>query len=493
MNQEISWSIAGSDPSGGAGIQADLKTFHALGVHGCSVITALTAQNPQEVSATHYIDAKHIASQINALKNALPPKAIKIGMLGESGIIKEIIRFFRDYTGYIVLDPLMVSTSGKNLFNTNITEYISHLKKIFSFVDVLTPNLPEAEKLLGRELASYEDIEAGAQEILSMGVKSVLIKGGHFKSHDLFCQDYWTNGAESFWLANNQHNIQRNYRGTGCTLSSAIAACLALGYNIKDAVVIAKMYVTQGIRLAAANNYSASLKHTGWPEEQADLPYLADLPMHQLPAAFPDCGPEPLGLYPVVDTLAWIKRLLPIGVKTIQLRIKDKQGIELANEIQQSIEFAKNYEARLFINDHWELAIRYGAYGVHLGQKDLNIAETEKIRQAGLRLGISTHCYYEVARAHTFRPSYIACGPIFTTTSKIMPFAPQGIFQLSRWQRTLNYPLVAIGGINLARLTDILTTQVDGVAMISAITQSPDPIADTQKLLAVLEANARYK
>jgi len=349
-----------------------------------------------------------------------------------------------------------------------------------------TPNLPEAEKLLGRELVSYEDIEAGAQEILSMGVKSVLIKGGHLKSPSVFCQDYWTNGSESFWLASNQHDTKRNYRGTGCVLSSAITACLALDYNIKDAIVIAKMFVTQGIRLAIKNNYSASLNYSGWPEEQADLPYLADFPMHQPPVAFPDCGPEPLGLYPVVDTLTWIKRLLPLGVKTIQLRIKDKHGVELANEIQQSIEIAKKYRARLFINDHWELAIRYGAYGVHLGQSDLNRAETEKIRQAGLRLGISTHCYYEVARAHTFRPSYIACGPIFPTTSKIMPFAPQGIFQLSRWQRTLNYPIVAIGGINLAKLADILTTKIDGVAMISAITQSTDPIADTQKLLACM-------
>jgi len=139
LNQEITWSIAGSDSSSGAGIQADLRTFHALGVHGCSIITAITAQNPKEIASIHYIDAIHIASQINTLKNTLPPKAIKIGMLGNPDIIKEITRFLHNYTGYVVLDPLMVSTSGKNLFVTNITEYISQLKQIFSFVDVLTP------------------------------------------------------------------------------------------------------------------------------------------------------------------------------------------------------------------------------------------------------------------------------------------------------------------------------------------------------------------
>lgn len=243
---------------------------------------------------------------------------------------------------------------------------------------------------------------------------------------------------------------KKNYRGTGCIFSSAITAALALGYEIKDAIVIAKMYINRGIRLAQSpNSHFAFIHHGGWPDEGIDLPCIADDPMDQFFPPFPDCGSEPLGLYPIVDSYAWLQTLLPLGVKTIQLRIKNKNGQELEKEIQKSVCLAKSYNVRLFINDYWELALSHGAYGVHLGQEDLSRADVTSIYQAGLRLGISTHCYYEVARAHTFQPSYLACGPIFPTTSKVMAFAPQGILHLKRWQRTLNrYPLVAIGGID---------------------------------------------
>lgn len=197
---------------------------------------------------------------------------------------------------------------------------------------------------------------------------------------------------------------------------------------------------------------------------------------------FPDCGNTPLGLYPIVDSAAWVKRLLLLGVKTIQLRIKDA-SVDIEDEIQKSVVLAEQYSVRLFINDYWELAIRHNAYGVHLGQEDLQQADLEKIQQAGLRLGVSTHCEEEVARAVAVQPSYIACGPIFPTTTKVMPFSPQGIAGLAHWQRTLDYPIVAIGGINEERMPSVLATKVDGVALITAITQADDPIAATRRLL----------
>jgi len=202
---------------------------------------------------------------------------------------------------------------------------------------------------------------------------------------------------------------------------------------------------------------------------------------------FKDCGNTPLGLYPIVDSFTWLEKLLPTGVTTFQLRIKNKNDIGLENEIQKSIVLAKRYNARLFINDYWELAIFYGAYGVHLGQSDLDHADIGKICHAGLRLGLSSYCDEEVARAHALKPSYLACGPVFPTTSKIIPFAPQGIEQLKRWQRTLDYPLVAIGGINSNNLADVIATKVNGIAIISAITQAEDPIATTLKFLTLLK------
>jgi hydroxymethylpyrimidine kinase/phosphomethylpyrimidine kinase/thiamine-phosphate diphosphorylase len=207
---------------------------------------------------------------------------------------------------------------------------------------------------------------------------------------------------------------------------------------------------------------------------------------------FPDCGPEPLGLYPVLDSLAWLKKLFPLGVRTFQLRIKNKTGQALEDEIQESINLAKQYRVKLFINDYWELAIRYRAYGVHLGQADLNTADVNMIRQAGLRLGISTHCDDEITRARAFKPSYLACGPVFTTTSKVMPFTPIGVTQLKQWRQALSYPLVAIGGINVENLVEVIQTKVDGIAMISAITQAQDPIAVTKKMLTMVNQYVAY-
>lgn len=198
---------------------------------------------------------------------------------------------------------------------------------------------------------------------------------------------------------------------------------------------------------------------------------------------FQSCGKKSIGLYPVVDSVDWVKWLLPIGVTSIQLRIKNKHGIELEHEISESIKIAKEYDARLFINDYWEIALKHDAYGVHLGQEDINTADINLIRNAGLRLGISTHNEDEIARAYALKPSYLACGPVYPTTSKIMPHQPLGIHQLKEYQQSLNYPIVAIGGIAMHNIKNVLATSVNGIALISAITKAHDPIHATQQLL----------
>ena len=200
---------------------------------------------------------------------------------------------------------------------------------------------------------------------------------------------------------------------------------------------------------------------------------------------FPDIGDTPLGLYPIVERAAWLEQLLPLGVSTIQLRVKDLIGQALEDEICLAIAIATRYQCRLFINDYWQLAIQHGAYGVHLGQEDLAEAQIQQIRRAGLRLGISTHCHFEVAKAHAYRPSYIAYGPVFPTKSKDMPWVPQGVKGLAYWQKLLDYPLVAIGGIDLESAKDIHALGVSGIGMISQITQAQDPIAVTNALLAI--------
>lgn len=195
-----------------------------------------------------------------------------------------------------------------------------------------------------------------------------------------------------------------------------------------------------------------------------------------------------LGLYPVVDSVDWIARLLDWGVSTLQLRIKDPQATDLEQQIQQAIELGRRYQARLFINDYWQLAIKHGAYGVHLGQEDIQTADLDALRQAGLRLGISTHDAAELAEALALKPSYVALGHIFPTQTKEMPSQPQGLINLAAAVKQAgSTPTVAIGGISEDRVVDILATGVGSVALVSAITKAADPEQATKRLLQQVE------
>ena len=200
----------------------------------------------------------------------------------------------------------------------------------------------------------------------------------------------------------------------------------------------------------------------------------------------PDFPPVPfrLGLYPVVDSVVWIERLLGAGVRTLQLRIKDKRDDEVEADVITAIALGRRYQARLFINDYWRLAIKHDAYGVHLGQEDLQDTDLQAIRVAGLRLGVSTHDDMEIDVALAAKPSYIALGHVFPTQTKQMPSAPQGLTQLARHiARLEDYPTVAIGGISLARAPDVLATGVGSIAVVSAITAADDWQAATRQLL----------
>ncbi|KMK14259.1 thiamine-phosphate pyrophosphorylase [Pluralibacter gergoviae] len=205
----------------------------------------------------------------------------------------------------------------------------------------------------------------------------------------------------------------------------------------------------------------------------------------------PDFPPVPrrLGLYPVVDSVEWIARLLDAGARTLQLRIKDKRDEEVEADVIRAITLGRQYRARLFINDYWRLAVKHGAYGVHLGQEDLQTTDLNAIREAGLRLGVSTHDDMEMDVALAAKPSYIALGHVFPTRTKQMPSAPQGVQQLAAHVARLgDYPTVAIGGISLARAPEVLATGVGSIAVVSAITQAPDWQLATAQLLEMAGA-----
>jgi hydroxymethylpyrimidine/phosphomethylpyrimidine kinase len=240
----IALTIAGSDSSGGAGIQADLKTFAALGVYGASVITALTAQNTRGVSAIHDVPADFIAAQIDAVFSDLDVRAVKIGMLSQAASIEAVAAGLdRHGARNIVLDPVMIAASGDRLL---APEAVASLRRLLiPRALVVTPNLPEAAALLDTKPARNEaEMEAQARELLTLGAPNVLIKGGHSEGPDSV--DLLVGHSETVRVAAKRIATQ-NTHGTGCTLSSAIAAGLAKGLDLKAAVQAAKAYVTAAI------------------------------------------------------------------------------------------------------------------------------------------------------------------------------------------------------------------------------------------------------
>jgi hydroxymethylpyrimidine/phosphomethylpyrimidine kinase len=252
----IALTIAGSDSGGGAGIQADLKTFSALGVYGASVITALTAQNTKGVSAIHDVPADFVTAQIDAVFSDLDVAAVKIGMVSQSAAIAAIASGLERWRPRaVVLDPVMIAASGDRLLAPDAIDVLKRV--LIPHALVLTPNLPEAAALLDAPIAASErDMRAQGERLLALGPRAVLVKGGHAdgaESVDLLIE------PAAFTRLTAGRIATENTHGTGCTLSSAIAAGLAKGLVLAEAVRAAKTYVTDA--LAAANRIKIGSGH----------------------------------------------------------------------------------------------------------------------------------------------------------------------------------------------------------------------------------------
>lgn len=256
---------------------------------------------------------------------------------------------------------------------------------------------------------------------------------------------------------------------------AALAACSQLGFIAIDAECLAQAWMRQSQRLGA---FDAAL----WPGDPQDFGVRARAGR----AGFPAC-PQRLGLYAVLPDAAWVGRMARAGVPTVQLRFKNADPAAITREVRAAVAAVQDTQALLFINDHWRDAIAAGAYGVHLGQEDLDALAPEELAQlraSGLRLGVSTHGYAEMLRADAVAPSYIALGAVFPTTLKKMATVPQGVARLGGYVPLLRgYPLVAIGGIGAAQFPEILATGVGSIAVVRALVQAPDPEQAAAELL----------
>lgn len=237
-------TIAGSDSGAGAGIQADIKTFAAHGVYGASVVTALTAQNTLGVTAVHDVPPEFVAAQMDAVFSDMAVAAVKIGMLSQQAVIRTVAAgLARHAAANIVVDPVMVATSGDRLLSPDAIDTLR--QGLFPLAAVVTPNLPEAAALTGRAIAQDErEMERQARDILGFGARAVLIKGGHGSGETSTDLLFDASGMHRFSVP---RIATKNTHGTGCTLSSAIAAGLAVGLSLHDAVRRAKTYVTAAI------------------------------------------------------------------------------------------------------------------------------------------------------------------------------------------------------------------------------------------------------
>lgn len=414
------WSIAGLDSSGGAGVHADQRAFEAFGLQGGYVVTGVVAQNARRVHHAEWLSPEVVRAQFRSLLEMGRPAAVKIGALGNAAIAQAVADELRAADLRAICDPVLFATSGGALGDaTALREFV------LPVTSVLTPNQQEA--------AHFPD--GNGYELV--------VKGGHLPDETLASDRF-----RGEWISAPRRKIE--WRGTGCLFSAALASAFALGYEGTDAVVLAKIFLSRTLRLRAT---------PPWPDAvtSEDLPWIGT--RRRFPPA------DPIGFYPIADRASRVAELAAAGAHTIQLRIKDLDGARLEAEI----EMACRLPVRLYVNDYWDLALRHRAYGVHLGQEDaaaLPESAWAALEKSGVRLGLSTHSWEELARAHAYGPSYVALGPVFPTLAKPMRFGPQGLARLALWKRLSPYPVVAIGGMKAKDAEAVLATGADGIAVL---------------------------
>jgi thiamine-phosphate pyrophosphorylase len=258
--------------------------------------------------------------------------------------------------------------------------------------------------------------------------------------------------------------------------AAVLQACRMLGFIEHDAQCVANAWATQTVRMG-------EFSMADWPTHAPDFGLQTEPSLDD----FATC-PKALDLYVVVPDAQWVSRMAAAGAKTIQLRFKSDDNDAIHREVQSAVHAVKGTPSLLFINDHWQTAIDEGAYGVHLGQEDMDEAPIALLRKSGLRLGLSTHGYHEMMRAAAYRPSYLAMGAVFPTTLKRMETAPQGLGRLNAYAKLMHHmSLVAIGGISEAYIPLVMQSGVGSIAVVRAITGANDPELAVRSLQALMD------
>lgn len=494
----IIWSVAGTDSGGGAGLTADARAAAALGVHLCPVVAAVTAQNSLAVEQVFALAPEQIQAQLDALGADMRPQALKTGLLGSVQAVECVARCIDQLRltapVALIVDPVLRASSGALLVDPVAEAAVlqAYRDLLLPRATLITPNESEARRLLDAPLATAAEL---AQRLLALGAEAVCITGGDSRPDAALALDYLATPQASGWLALPRLATAPNNHGTGCTFASAAAAALARGFVAADALVLAKMLTWCALRDGhAAGAGPGPVRATpGFLFDRTAMPVLGwgdsltdgELERWQAVLDETDQPTEHFGLYAITDQADRIATLAAAGLSHVQLRLKRGPGIgdtELLAAIRQSRLAVRGQRTTLWINDHWRLALADAAGGpcaIHLGQEDwqrLSPAERQQLLSPGIELGLSSHSLWELARARGLAPRYIACGPVWPTTTKVMPWQPQGLANLTWWARMAGRPVIAIGGILLPeQVKDCAATGAAGACLVRALDGSADP------------------
>ncbi|MEO5567956.1 MAG: bifunctional hydroxymethylpyrimidine kinase/phosphomethylpyrimidine kinase [Gemmatimonadaceae bacterium] len=450
-------TIAGSDPSGGAGIQADLRTFAKTGVHGSAAITALTVQTRKTVSAVNLVSPEVVASQIDAAYSDGEVHAVKTGMLGQAAIVRAVITtLMRHGARNVVVDPVAVSSSGTRLLDEAGFEILK--RELLPNATVVTPNLAEAAALLGIAApTSLDEMRDAARKLCELGAKWVVVTGGHLGTGSE-CVDVVTNGTETHEIRT-PRVANAAIHGSGCRYSAALAAALARGADVPTAAFEAQRFVAMEIR-----------------ESSADRPALGRLYLVATPRAHMNG----------FELLSRIRAAVDGGVDVLQIRSKELDGGAYARLAERVGAIAAAANIPFIVNDRVDVAIAVNATGVHLGQKDLAVDLARRIMPYGI-LGRSSHEAAHALKAMEERADYFAVGPVWETPTK--PGRKAAGVKYVREVAALkpDIPWYAIGGIDTENVREVVEAGARRIAVVRAILDARDPAAAANALKAALD------
>ncbi|MCW3061500.1 MAG: phosphomethylpyrimidine kinase [Capsulimonas sp.] len=473
MKTPIVLTIAGSDPSGGAGIQSDLRAIESLGGHALSAITALTSQNSLGVQSVSLTSASVLASQLNVLLEDTRPDAVKIGMLGGAEQVETVARILSQYDlRNVVLDPVLASTGGAPLLDE--AGRTALVQMLLPLCAVVTPNLDEAQILTGIAIRATADAVRAGNALLALGVRAALITGGHFAGEptDILVTPH---GAQ---ILNGKRVDTPHTHGTGCLFSSALAAYLGMGLELGQAAARAKSAVVRALNnpvvIGQGRGYPSPLNiqnrdettHAERLKKIGGVYVLTDSDLR------PNRSPQEI-----------VAAALQGGSRVVQLRDKHRampELIELARELRR---MAHATNALLIVNDRVDVALASDADGVHLGPDDMSVADARRLLGPDKIVGVSVSSVEEAAPLAP-HASYLGVGAIYGSTTKGDAGAPVGTQRI--WEIANAFPhlpIVAIGGIDLSNIAEVARTGAHAAAVISAVVCADDMERATQILV----------